>query len=1186
MFISQPLSRLFAVAVVTLISVNGFAAATPWGAIVTGDQSEAERLATVDLQRYLAQVTGKMPHVMTAAEWARRPVPAVVTGTPGNNALLEGFPFDWSQAGTQGYVLSGFTLHGVRVAIAAANTSEGAVNGQYGLLRRLGYGFYLGDESAPATLPEQLDDTPQCHRPSRDIRGVLPWYNFFNSPTAWDPIDHRAFVDQLLRMGANFVGFHTYDSEPFAAYAGPDGAMKLGEPLVNTATPTWGSKAVSSRDFAFGTDLFYGADYFGAESTLTGATRDEAIRAQQAILRDALDYARRRGLHTCIGFEFSGDPFDAATRDVFTERLACLLDTYPAVEYVWIWQPEMVGAFGHWNGSKTMDAYELGRSDAFSRIIHAQAGDPAFFDKTAAGAQSRAREGARFEQFAQLAYRVLARRTPQPRLVLSGWGGDDRLLSAEYYEGLDKLLPKDVVFASLDFINPKPRVDRIYHDLPPDRERWPIPWLEWDGDQWHAQPYVHTYELLVRDVEQSGSQGLLGIHWRTRDIAENLAFLVDSAWQRGLTADAFFADMAARMYPSRIAAHMAEIHKRLDMLGYRWVGAYGQMEYGAFSWGPGDPGKIVALKTLREETAALLPLADRATPRIQWLLGRMDWTLAYQDVETRAVEANKLLEQAKSASPEHARALGKEAMALLDDAIFATALRAYAANVSTRGEYGVLATINAKAVPAWRELQAAARQLAGDASAPTAAPWQPVPAILLPRFHASAEAGRPLMLEPVTMGGGSAWMHYRHMGDRRWRTLALTPVRGWVQRAAIPAEQVISPGVEVAFSFSKRVKAPFALGPVFVSVMPPPQNMTPARKVVPATTPTLTLAATTGKHALIELTWNMAPEADYFKVYRDGTLTAETAAPYYPDTIPNATNIYTVEAWRDGAPLVASPPLTVPMPCLPPLGPCPLEAFTNRAGVFFRLPAQQAYPAVTYQVERQGLPHGTRQNAGEFMPSAVAESLCRDTPPAGRWRYTVTPIDYARRKAPPFTVTVDYALGPPPAPILDLPLTTAPPAETSAPVAFTPDGAQFSGGHIVIPHTPHFDLDRPITISFSFQADSTSGIPVILSHGFWRVDGWYIQVLDGRLTVCTPSGNVVGPTVPIGVWHDVRCVYDMAMLRLCVNGQWTEKAIEGVVPANRPLIIGAYAPGDPLYSPTVFRGTIRNLRIYPDALPQ
>ena len=61
----------------------------PWGTIVVGDQGEPERLATVDLQRYLAQVTGAVPGVVGAGAWRSQPGPALVIGTAAGNPLLQ-----------------------------------------------------------------------------------------------------------------------------------------------------------------------------------------------------------------------------------------------------------------------------------------------------------------------------------------------------------------------------------------------------------------------------------------------------------------------------------------------------------------------------------------------------------------------------------------------------------------------------------------------------------------------------------------------------------------------------------------------------------------------------------------------------------------------------------------------------------------------------------------------------------------------------------------------------------------------------------------------------------------------------------------------------------------------------------------------------------------------------------------
>ena len=685
--------------------------ASPWKTIVVGNQSVSERLATADLQRYLAQVSGTLPTVEDVKSWKANPVPAVILGTPQTNPLLKSLGI---KSHDQGYYLANEIIGKTRVVIAAGNTSAGATNAVYGLLKELDFGFYLGSEAIPDSLPDKLEKNPVARNPVFSVRGVLPWYNFFNSPTTWDPVDHRAFVDQLVRMGANFVGFHAYDGEPFAAYEENE-KMVWGGRLLNTHAPTWGTNPLPTRGFAFGIDKLFADDYFGARTTIDIKDPAAAIRAEQDVMRDALDYARKRGLHTCIGFEVAGDPLNPTFRDVFLKRINHLLDRYPSLDYIWIWQPETQGAQGFretynmhmlpykLDPASQLPLYGMARRDVFHRIVDETKGEAPYFQDNEEGKVARANEGARLEQFGMLAYRALSHRKNAPKLVISGWGGDERLCSADYYDGLDKLLPKDVVFSSLDHIAPRERVDRVYGVLPKSRERWPIPWLENDGDQWHPQPYVHIFEKTARDMQAGGSQGVLGIHWRTRDLDENFAFLTQYAWEPGLTAEEFFKDYAHRCYNPAIADEMAGIHSKLDNLGYRWIGGGGQNECALFTWGPGEEAKTQALTKLRNEAADLLPKAKNSKTRLQWLIDNIDWVLDYGKAELDAVEAGKLLKQAKQASGEQAKNLAQSALDLLNNDDLAQALRTYTKRVTTRGEYGVLATINTKAVTAWRD---------------------------------------------------------------------------------------------------------------------------------------------------------------------------------------------------------------------------------------------------------------------------------------------------------------------------------------------------------------------------------------------------------------------------------------------------------------------------------------------------
>lgn len=332
------------------------------------------------------------------------------------------------------------------------------------------------------------------------------------------------------------------------------------------------------------------------------------------------------------------------------------------------------------------------------------------------------------------------------------------------------------------------------------------------------------------------------------------------------------------------------------------------------------------------------------------------------------------------------------------------------------------------------------------------------------------------------------------------------------------------------------------------------------------------------------IAWNDAPNVDYYRVYRDGTPVADTAVAFFPDSPMAALSTYEVEAWRDGRPVGRSAPLPVQITAQPIHTAPVIESHVNHAGVLLRMPGAAEAHVVAYGIARRAMPDGKAESIARIPARLASGQTHRDVPPAGRWEYTVVALNAAGEAGPAAVYAVDF---PPPVkavPEVDLPLTSLPGgAKVAGEVAFGDSGATFRGGAVVLPSRPEMDLGPGMTLDFEFTADALTEIPVLISHGHWLTDGWFVQVFGGRIMLRAIGGDAVGPAVEVGKTYAVRVVYDGQRLHLRVNGEWIEqdKAIIDPLPSARDLVIGCYEAGSRQYP---FRGRIKGIKIWSDAL--
>jgi len=409
-----------------------------------------------------------------------------------------------------------------RSAFLIGGDDTGALYAAYRFAEHLGVRFYLhGDVIPDRRIPPEIPAFDEKGKPLFDTRGLQPFHDFPEGPDWWDRDDYLAYIAQLPKLRMNFLGLHNYPE----GGVGPEPGVWIGEPgdlrargavafsypsqWANTARKgMWGYAAMKTSEFSGGANLLFESDDFGpvvmrglTPSPATPEDSNKLFNQAGEMFRAAFAEARSLGVKTCIGTETpltipklvqdrlkaqGKDPKDLAVVQSLYEgmfrRIAAL---YP-VDYYWLWTPEG----WTWGGNK-----------------------PDQFDATVKDMQA-----------AVNALRAIGKPFT---LATSGW-----VLGPQHDRAaLDRFLPKDV---------PMSCINRQVGHAPDEpgfaniqgRPKWVIPWLENDPNLSAPQPWVGRMRYDAVDARRLGCTGLLGIHWRTRILAANIAALAAAAWDQ------------------------------------------------------------------------------------------------------------------------------------------------------------------------------------------------------------------------------------------------------------------------------------------------------------------------------------------------------------------------------------------------------------------------------------------------------------------------------------------------------------------------------------------------------------------------------------------------------------------------------------------------------------------------------
>ena len=546
---------------------------------------------------------------------------------------------------------------------------------------------------------EKTTVSAPAHQESFAVRGLLPWHNFLCGPSAWNEEDYRKYLDGMKARGLNLIVFHNYTggAQRYHTYVEPmirvSGFDVLPDATFDTSlTARWGYRPLRVANFAFGTSRLFrlppGAEAFGADCMLTAANNAERYEKAQALMRKVMEMAHERNIQFAMGFEFGVHPPEyasvlpqdailqhngvvlkpeaAAARLLLYNTIDDILSGYPAVDQIWLWQQE---------------------HSFFAPGDH------------------------RWTQtYIRLAYDYIRRRAPNVRVVISGWGGGKQL--PDLLAHLDKSLPQDIVFTCL---NPDggtlPHV-AVLAEIAKHRTVWAIPWLEHDGSMWHLQMSVDIVLKNVHKARADRLQGVISLHWRTEEVRASLdAFALAAKNPDHIpSVEQFYADYCRREYGEVAEKDLSPLLARMDREG--WLNGVSSPEfypYDPYTWGMlGDEQRerirtvLGTVEQVRKETGQ-----EQYKANLQWLADNLRFFLQLEEVGRKMQPAmgfrnSRLTGQVGDDVLQTQLAAARKS---LDEAPLRELFETYARRIRSRGELGILSSLNQRLWLQYRELR-------------------------------------------------------------------------------------------------------------------------------------------------------------------------------------------------------------------------------------------------------------------------------------------------------------------------------------------------------------------------------------------------------------------------------------------------------------------------------------------------
>lgn len=557
-----------------------------------GAQSK-EKLAVKELQRYLYLLTDTLPEFGGIEEEYTGGGATIYVGTKEQEFIIEQSRVlmifeEIADLGPQEYLIKTLNSENGSKTIIVGGDCQGTLYGAYDFLEELGIWFDIHGDVIPDEKQDcSFSDMEKIGRPVFEKRGLLPFHDFPEGPDYWDHDTYLAVLTQIVKMRMNFLGFHTYpegwvngQAEPTVWIGMPEDANEDG--TVNYSYPStfantsrkhlppltgqlpWSYAPMATSDFVAGASMLfdkdaYGADFLNGHFPMpdTPEKMNEVFNQTGNMLHTAFSLAKDLGIHTSIGTEI---PITVPVR-VKQRMIERGLDPNSEEGLTELYK----GIFKRIESTHPLDYYWLWTSESWLWPGHAD---------------EQQEEAIRQLKIIRS---VWDKMQPDFRLATCGW----TLGPPNSPTAFQDLLPEGSAMASINHMLGFAPVSPDFSNVQ-TVDTWAIPWLEDDPGLCHPQLWAGRVRRDAADALLYGSEGLMGIHWRTREMSPQFGALARAGWDhtgwnpyvtdeeiagkkageselpRDLPITDFYTDWCTAMFGPEVADRLAEIYTALD----------------------------------------------------------------------------------------------------------------------------------------------------------------------------------------------------------------------------------------------------------------------------------------------------------------------------------------------------------------------------------------------------------------------------------------------------------------------------------------------------------------------------------------------------------------------------------------------------------------------------------------------